>query len=159
LYLVTQFNHPREITDASTEAVKKLLASGVIVNNQAVLMKGVNDEPEVLAELMDQLVRVGIIPYYVFQCRPVKRVKEYFQIPLLQGVDIVERSKKLMNGFSKRFKYAMSHRTGKIEILGRDGNRLFLKYHQAKDPEKSGNLFTVEMNNSEGWLTPELLPE
>ncbi|MHC1574035.1 MAG: KamA family radical SAM protein, partial [Candidatus Syntropharchaeales archaeon] len=50
-YVVTQFNHPREITSQSTEAVDRLIGSGVPVNNQTVLLKGVNDDPETMAKL------------------------------------------------------------------------------------------------------------
>ncbi len=57
----------------------------------------------------------------------------HFQVPILKGAEIVERAKQMQNGFGKGFKYVMSHRTGKIEILGawEDGRMLF-KYHQAK---------------------------
>jgi L-lysine 2,3-aminomutase len=64
------------------------------------------------------LVSIGVNPYYVFQCRPVKRVKHNFQLPLYKGIEIVEKAKAQCNGHSKRFRYIMSHRTGKIEILG-----------------------------------------
>jgi len=118
VYVVTQFNHPREITPDSVAAVESLIYSGVIVNNQTVLLHGVNDNPETLAELQNKLVGIGVNPYYIFQCRPVKRVKTQFQVPLYKGYEIVEDAKKLLNGHSKRFKYIMSHLSGKIEIVG-----------------------------------------
>jgi len=152
LYLITQFNHPREITEESTQAVASLLRSNVIVNNQTVLLKGVNDDPEVLADLSNQLVSIGVNPYYVFQCRPVKRVKTQFQLPLERGIRIVEDAKKLLNGHSKRFKYIMAHRTGKIEILGVMDGELYMKYHQAKNPMNLGRLFKRRLNPTAGWL-------
>ncbi|MGB3459856.1 MAG: KamA family radical SAM protein, partial [Halobacteriota archaeon] len=118
IYVVTQFNHPREITQKATDAVSRLIRSGVILDNQSVLLKGVNDDPETLAELQNKLVSIGVNPYYVFQCRPVKRVKNNFQVPLYKGYEIVDRAKKKLNGHSKRFKYILSHQTGKIEIVG-----------------------------------------
>ncbi len=51
IYVVTQFNHPREITQKATDAVSRLIRSGVILDNQSVLLRGVNDDPETLAEL------------------------------------------------------------------------------------------------------------
>jgi KamA family protein len=134
IYVVTQFNHPREITVKSTASVSRLIGCGVILNNQTVLLKGVNDRPHTLAELQEGLVRIGLNPYYVFQCRPVKRVKHRFQDSLYRGYHIVEGAKRMLNGHSKRFKYVMSHRTGKIEIVGITGRDIYFKYHQGKTP-------------------------
>lgn len=152
IYFVTQVDHPREISPELKKAVSRLLKSRVIVNNQTVLMKGVNDNAEVLAELQNRLVAVGINPYYVFQCRPVKRVKSSFQLPVVEGYRIVEDAKKLLSGHSKRFRYVMSHRTGKIEILGPFKDEMLFKYHQAKDPRNNGRIFTRKINPRAGWL-------
>lgn len=152
VYVVTQFNHPREITSQSIKAVYNLTKSGVVINNQTVLLKEVNDDPETLASLQNGLVGIGVNPYYVFQCRPVKRVKHYFQVPLCKGVNIVERAKAKCNGHSKRFKYIMSHKTGKIEILGIVGNEIYFKYHQAKDKKNLGKIFKRKADEKAGWL-------
>jgi len=152
LYVVTQFNHPREITPQSTSAVSKLLNAGVILSNQTVLLRGVNDDPETLATLMEGLVSIGVTPYYVFQCRPVKRVKTHFQVPICEGVRIVEKAKAKCNGHSKRFKYAMSHITGKVEILGIIDGEIFFKYHEAKDRENLGVMFKRKIDEKAGWL-------
>jgi KamA family protein len=152
IYLVTHFNHPKEVTEEARKAVDALIRHGVVVSNQAVLLKGVNDEPEVLATLMKEIVSAGVVPYYVFQCRPVKRVKTHFQVPLKKGYEIVERAKQKLDGHAKRFKYIMSHRTGKIEIVGIIGDEIYLKYHQAKNPEKIGKLFRRKLIPDAGWL-------
>ncbi len=152
IYVVTQFNHPREITQKATDAVSRLIRSGVILDNQTVLLKGVNDDPETLAELQNKLVSIGVNPYYVFQCRPVKRVKNNFQVPLYKGYEIVDRAKKKLNGHSKRFKYIMSHQTGKIEIVGVMEDNIYLKYHQARATEDLGKFFKRKINKTGGWL-------
>ncbi len=152
IYFVLQIDHPKEITKELQAAVKKLQLSGIILNNQTVLMKDINDKPEVLAELQNMLVKVGINPYYVFQCRPVKRVKQHFQIPLSKGYQIVEKAKTMMSGHSKRFKYVMSHRTGKIEIVGIKDEEIYFKYHQAKDIRNQGKFFKKKLIESAGWL-------
>jgi lysine 2,3-aminomutase len=152
VYVVTQFNHPREITVQSVSAVNKVLNAGVLMSNQTVLLKGVNDNPETLATLMGKLVSIGVAPYYVFQCRPVKRVKSHFQVPICEGVRIVEKAKAKCNGHSKRFKYAMSHRTGKIEILGIMNGEIYFKYHEAKDRENLGVMFKRRVDEKAGWL-------
>jgi len=152
IYLSTQFNHPNEITEQSTEAVSRFIESGVIVNNQTVLLKGVNDTPETLANLQKNLVRIGVNPYYVFQCRPVKRVKNHFQVPLAEGYRIVDEARGMLDGVSKRFRYAMSHEKGKIEILGTIGDEMFFKHQQAKDPEDASRFFKRKLDESAGWL-------
>jgi KamA family protein len=152
IYVVTQFNHPREITQQSIKAVDNLIKSGVIINNQTVLLKGVNDNPITLVNLLNMLVSIGVNPYYLFQCRPVKRVKHNFQLPLYKGIEIVEKAKAHCNGHSKRFKFIMSHRTGKIEILGISEGKIYFKYHQAKNRKKIGKIFTRPLDQCTNWL-------
>lgn len=153
LIIVTQFNHPRELTPEAVLAVKSLRTVGCIVRNQTVLLKGVNDNPGVLAQLMNGLVSYGAIPYYIFQCRPVEGVQNQFQVPLLRGIEIVEDAKKQMNGQAKSVRYAMSHPTGKIEILGTaDPSRMLFKYHQAKNEPDHGRIFTQHVDDTRCWL-------
>lgn len=162
IYITTQFDHGREITERSTAAVKRLIDAGLIVSNQTVLLRGVNDDARTLVDLMRNLVRIGVIPYYVFQCRPVKRVKSIFQVPLMKGYRIVEEAKRYLDGYAKRFKYVMSHRTGKIEIVGIRGDEIFFKYHEAKEPKTTGRFFKRKLDRKAAWLTdlpvhPELV--
>jgi len=152
IYVVTQFNHPREITPQSISAASKLINAGVLLSNQTVLLKGVNDDSETLKTLMNNLASIGVTPYYVFQCRPVKRVKTHFQVPICEGVRIVEEAKAKCNGHSKRFKYVMSHKTGKIEILGIMNGRIYFKYHEAKDRKNLGKMFKRRVEEKAGWL-------
>ena len=152
IYLHTQFNHPREITPQTVEAVNLVIKSGVIVNNQTVLLKGVNDNAHVLAELQRNLVRIGVNPYYVFQCRPVKRVKNHFQVPLAEGYRIVAKARGMLDGLSKRFRFAMSHERGKIEILGILGKEMFFKHQQAADAQDVGRFFKRRLDEKAGWL-------
>jgi len=152
IYLHTQFNHPREITERTIEAVNLLIKSGVVVNNQTVLLKDVNDTPEVLADLQRSLVRIGVNPYYVFQCRPVKRVKSHFQVPLGEGCRIVAKAKGMLDGLSKRFRFAMSHERGKIEIIGILGNEIFFKHQQARASKDAGKFFKRKLTEDAGWL-------
>ena len=152
LYVVTQYNHPREITKQSIAAIDKLISARVAISNQTVLLRGVNDNSAVLASLQNKLVSIGVNPYYVFQCRPVARVKKTFQVPLFEGYNIIEEAKKLLNGHSKRFRYIMSHITGKIEIVGILNGRFLFKYHQAKKMSDQGRIFTRKADRNATWL-------
>ena len=152
IIIVTQFNHPNEITEESRNAVRLLHASGSLIRNQTVLLKGVNDSPEVLSTLMDRLVAIGVMPYYIFQCRPVEGVKNQFQVPLSAGVDIVDKAKSGMSGPAKAIRYVMSHPSGKIEIIGKIGFDILFKYHQAKREEDDARIFTRPIVPGECWF-------
>lgn len=152
IIVVTQFNHPHEITPESLHAVDMLRGAGCTVRNQTVLLRGVNDDPEVLADLMNGLTAAGVMPYYVFQCRPVEGVLSQFQVPLLRGSELIEEAKATMSGPAKAFRYAMSHPTGKIEILGRDGDSMLFRYHQAKNGRDRGRIFHRPVSETECWF-------
>lgn len=157
LYLVTQFNHPRELTHQAIQAVRAMIERGVQVRNQTVLLRGVNDSGETLGKLLSGLTRVGIAPYYVFQCRPVTGVKERFQVPIQEGVHIVNEAKSQQNGFGKSIRYAMSHPRGKIEIIGLlpSGETVF-KFHQSKDDADNARIFTLPLSPADTWLDEDL---
>ncbi|MFC1727944.1 KamA family radical SAM protein [Nanoarchaeota archaeon] len=150
--IITHFNHPREITEKSIKAIDQLMHANVIVGNQTVLLKGVNDSSVVLAELLNKLTSIGVRPYYVFQCRPVKRVKGHFQVPLHKGYNIVESAKKKLNGLGKGFRFIMSHKTGKIEIVGVLNDEMYFKYHQARSKKDLGRLFKKKIDKKLTWL-------
>jgi KamA family protein len=160
IYVVTQFNHPREITEEAVAAVDCLIRAGIVVNNQTVLLNGVNDDPAILATLLNDLSGIGVNPYYVFQCRPVKRVQHHFQVPLHRAYGIVESARGMLNGHSKRFRFVMSHKRGKIEIVGRKRDEIFFKFHQARNPANTGKFFSRHINHHQGWLvdTEEIVP-
>ena len=152
LFIITQFNHPREITSRSIAAINKLLDAHIIIRNQTVLLKGVNDIPEVMAELQSRLNSIGVLPYYVFQCRPVKKVKHIFQVPLLKASAIMDETRALLDGPSKSFRFIMSHKTGKIEILGQLEDTMYFRYHQTKDKKRAGRMFVKKLSETDTWL-------
>lgn len=155
LYLVTQFNHPRELSPQAQRALDALQDCGVTVRNQTVLLKGVNDHGPTLGTLLKELVRRGVVPYYIFQCRPVTGVQNNFQVPMARAYAVTEEAKSLQNGLGKTFRYVLSHETGKIEILGPSGGRWLFKYHQAKAPEDQGRLFSAALRPDQCWLSGE----
>lgn len=153
IYVVTQFNHPNELTNQAKKAIYALQKAGIIVKNQTVLLKGINDSGKVLGTLLKDLVASGVVPYYIFQCRPVTGVKNQFQVPLVRGYEIIEEAKKIQNGQGKCIRYIMSHKTGKIEILGIDNNgKMLMKYHQAKNDQNIGKIFSLPVTMEQTWL-------
>ncbi|MFC1595132.1 KamA family radical SAM protein [Patescibacteria group bacterium] len=151
LCVVAHFNHPKEISKQTIKAVDLLLSRGIILLNQAVLLKGVNDDPKVLAELFTQLSAIGIRPYYLFQARPVKS-ETHFQVEIEKGIKICDEAKKRCSGLSKTFRYICSHKSGKIEIIGKHKNKVIFKRHQAKNPKDINKIIFVKPNPQAKWF-------
>jgi lysine 2,3-aminomutase len=85
----THFNHPWEISADSARACARLADSGIPLGNQTVLLKGVNDEPEVMKELMQKLLSIRVRPYYIHQMDLV-RGTGHFRTSVKRGVGIME---------------------------------------------------------------------
>lgn len=156
LYVPTHFNHPNEITPESTAAVARLRGAGITVNNQAVLLRGINDDEDTLVELMSGLTRIGVNPYYLYQCMPVSRVRHHFQLPLKQGVDMVDRVRNRLDGYAKRFKFILGHDIGKIEICGRIDDKLILKQIHARveEQDQAARMMIRRLDDHPaGWMT------
>lgn len=151
IYFMTHFVHPRELTAAAVEAVGLLQKAGAITANQMPLIRGVNDDSDVLAELLGRLSYIGNVPYYIFQCRPAVGNKAY-TVPIEEGYDIVEAAKARVSGLAKRLRYTMSHSTGKVEIVGKDDGRVYLKYHRAADDDDSGRFLAFKSNPNAYWF-------
>jgi lysine 2,3-aminomutase len=89
VWINTQFNHPKEITEESAAACEKLVRAGVPMGNQTVLLRGVNDCPSVMTELCRSLLKIRVRPYYLYQCDPVKGVG-HFRTAVGEGIRIIE---------------------------------------------------------------------
>ncbi len=153
IYVITHFNHPNECTPQAKKAIKALHSCGVTFRNQTVLLRGVNNDPTTLATLFNTLNAWGVVPYYIFQCRPVKGVKRHFQVPLLQGCNIIKKTRKELSGLAKQFRYVMSHYTGKIEILGSlSEHRLLCKYHQVRHDRDHDKMMIFHLQEDQSWI-------
>jgi lysine 2,3-aminomutase len=99
IWVMTHFNHPKELTKQSAEACRRLVDGGFPVMNQTVLLRGVNDDAEVLAALFRGLVRWRVRPYYLLQMDPV-RGTGHLRTPLAQGVALMERLQGNLTGIA-----------------------------------------------------------
>ncbi|MCM8812387.1 MAG: KamA family radical SAM protein [Candidatus Omnitrophica bacterium] len=90
LWINVQFNHPAEVTPQAAEACRKLQRCGIPLSNQAVLLKGVNDNPDVMKQLMQKLQAIRVRPYYLYQCDPVVGAN-HFRTSVYQGIEIIEK--------------------------------------------------------------------
>ena len=111
-WLNTHFNHPKEITPEAAAACDRLLRSGVPVQNQSVLLKGVNDNVDTMRELLHGLLRIRVRPYYLYHCDNVVGVS-HFMTSLEQGREIMEQLMGFTTGFSVP-QYVLTTDLGKI---------------------------------------------
>ena len=89
LWVNTHFNHPREITTSSKEAIRKLADAGFPLGNQSVLLANVNDCPRIMKKLVQKLVQNRVRPYYMYQC-DLSEGLSHFRTPVGKGIEIME---------------------------------------------------------------------
>jgi lysine 2,3-aminomutase len=89
LWINVHYNHPNELTAEAAQACDRLLRAGIPLNNQAVLLRGVNDSVETIKALVHGLMRIRVRPYYLYQCDPI-RGGEHFRTPISRGIEIME---------------------------------------------------------------------
>jgi len=151
IYIMTHFNHPRELTEQSLLALHMLHKSGVELANQTPLINGVNDNPEVLADLFDTLSFAGVPPYYVFQCRPTQG-NRHLSIPIEMTYTIHEQARMRCSGLGKRSRLTMSHSTGKLQIAVMTDSTITFKYLRAANPLEKGMVYVVKRNPDAYWF-------
>jgi len=151
IYIMAQFNHPRELSEPAMEAVRLLQGSGAILMNQTPMIHGINDNPEVLSMLFKKLSFMGVSPYYVFQCRPAKG-NRIFSVPLEEAYAIFEKARGMCSGLAKRARFVMSHKKGKIEVVGVDATHTYFRYNQAAEPADLGRFVVCERNPDACWF-------
>jgi lysine 2,3-aminomutase len=89
IYMNTHFNHPSELTEASKAALDRLSRAGVVLGCQTVLLKDVNDSPEVMMKLMHELLKARVRPYYIYMADQVAG-GEHFRTQVQKGLEIVK---------------------------------------------------------------------
>jgi KamA family protein len=151
IYIMNHFDHPRELTREAREALRRLLAAGAQIVNQCPVVRGVNDRAQIFASLFRELSFAGCPPYYVFQGRPTAGNAPY-EVPIVEGFGIFTEANRRVSGLAKRARYVMSHRTGKIEVVGVDDDYIFLRYHRSVDPDAFGQMLVARRDDEAYWL-------
>jgi len=137
IWLNTHFNHPREITAESAKACDRLLRSGVPVNNQSVLLKGVNDTVEVQTKLCQGLLRIKVRPYYLYQCDEVQGT-EHLRTSVETGIKIIDGMRGHTSGLAiPTFVVDLPHGGGKVPVqpnyvVSRKKRELILRNYEYK---------------------------
>ncbi len=151
IYLMAHFDHPRELTPLAIKGLAMYQACGVTCVNQCPMIRGINDDPDTLADLWGTLSHIGVPPYYLFQGRPTAG-NEPYEVPIVEGWEIWRDAVTRESGLAGRARFAMSHETGKIEICGVDSERIHFRYHRSKHPENRGQFFSCYRDDRAYWL-------
>jgi lysine 2,3-aminomutase len=116
IWLNTHFNHAREITPESAEACDRLVRSGIPVNNQTVLLRGINDSVEAQMKLCQGLLKIKVRPYYLYQCDEV-RGTEHLRTPVEVGMKIIGGLRGYTSGLAvPTFVVDLSQGGGKVPL-------------------------------------------
>jgi len=158
IFVMAHFNHPRELTEPALKGLQLLQKAGAITVNQSPLIKGVNDKPEIIAELFGRLSFNGVVPYYLFICRPTSG-NEPYMVPVEKGLEIFEEARRRLAGLAKNARLCMSHRTGKVEVVGKMNNKIVFRYHRAPNPLDCGRVMVFDSDPTAGWFDDYLATE
>ena len=143
-YLMTQFNHPRELTPESIRAVSLFVDAGIPAMNQTVLLRGVNDSADVLEELCNSLLFNRIKPYYLFQGDMVSGTAA-FRVPLARGMEIEQELRRRLSGLAMpNYTADLPDGGGKVPLCG--------SYIVSRDKEK-GSWTLRTLNNETRIIT------
>ncbi|MEJ2505632.1 MAG: KamA family radical SAM protein [Ignavibacteriaceae bacterium] len=137
VYVNTHFNHPWEVTPQSSKACEMLANAGVPVGNQMVIMKGVNDDPTVVKELMQMLLKIRVRPYYMYMADETKGAN-HFRTSIETGLKIAEALRGHTSGLAvPHFVIDAPGGGGKIPllpnyVLHKDEEKIILRNFQNK---------------------------
>lgn len=99
VWINTHFNHPKEMTPEAKKACDMLSNAGIPLGNQSVLLKNINDCPYIMKNLVQELVKTRVRPYYLYQCDLSEGI-EHFRTSVSVGIEIIEMLRGHTSGFA-----------------------------------------------------------
>lgn len=157
LALMAHFSHPRELqTPAAQAALRRIASTGAVIRCQAPLIRHVNDDANLWAEMWRLQVALGAVPYYLFVERDTGP-KNYFEVPLADALEIFTTAYRRVSGLARTVRGpSMSASPGKVLVDGVatiGGERVFvLKFLQARDPSWVNVPFFARFDPRAAWL-------
>lgn len=158
LALMAHFTHPQELrTRVVVEAMRRVRDSGAVIRCQGPLVRGINDDAAVWAELWNETTRLGAVPYYQFVERDTGP-QDYFGVPLARGCQIFRDAYAQVSGLARTVRGpVMSAMPGKVVVDGIaevGGERVFvLHLIQARDPDLVNRPFFAAYDEDATWFT------
>jgi len=99
IWINTHFNHPKEITEESAKVCRKIIDAGIPLGNQSVLLRGVNDNIDILKELFLKLAENRVRPYYLYQCDLGSGI-DHFRTKVKSGIDLIRGLRQHISGLA-----------------------------------------------------------
>jgi lysine 2,3-aminomutase len=140
VFVHTHFNHPKECTQEAFDACARLADAGCVINNQMVLLKGVNDDAETVKKLNHMLLMMRVRPYYIFQCDMSQGIS-HFRTPIEKGLEIIQKLRGWTSGMAvPQYVIDAPGGGGKIPMLpnyviSHEGKKWVLKNYAGKTYE------------------------
>ncbi len=117
IYFMTHFNHPYEITPEAKMACDRLVDGGIPMMNQAVLLRKINSDPVIMKKLMQELLKIRVKPYYIYQCDLSEGIS-HFRTPVEKGIEIIEYLRGHTSGLAvPEFVVDMPGGGGKVPVM------------------------------------------
>jgi lysine 2,3-aminomutase len=138
LFISINFVHPREITEECKEACIKLAEAGIPLGSQTVLLKGVNDDVETMKTLMQELLKIRVRPYYIYQM-DLAAGTSHFRVPIEKGLEIMENLRGWTSGYAvPQFVVDLPGGGGKVPInpnyiVSKSKNRIVFRNYKGKE--------------------------
>jgi KamA family protein len=151
------FNHPVELsTDAVKQAISRIQNTGAHIRTQSPLLRNINDDAKIWADMWKEQVRQGLIPYYMFVARDTGS-KDFFDVPLEKAWNIFRKAYRNVSGVSRTVRGpSMSANPGKIQILGVTevkGEKVFvLRFLQCRNPDLIDIPFFAKYDKKATWF-------
>jgi lysine 2,3-aminomutase len=152
LWMSIHFTHPEELTPETIEACNRLADAGIPLGSQTVLLKGINDDINIIKPLMHGLLKARVKPYYLYQCDPVSG-SAHFRTTVEKGLEIIRGLRGHTTGYAvPQFVIDAPGGGGKIPLLpeyivGRDGDDLLLTNFEGniyRYPDPEGNTGKIQ---------------
>lgn len=158
LAYMAHFNHPKELEGKTIEnAISKILNTGAVIRTQSPVLKNINDDPKLWAEMWKRQVKLGCIPYYMFVARNTG-AQHYFSIPLLDAWNIFRKAYQSVSGICRNVRGpSMSCLPGKVQLLGvtdiKGENVMVFRMIQGRNPDWAARPFLAKYDKDAIWYT------
>jgi L-lysine 2,3-aminomutase len=158
LAFMAHFNHSVELGgEIVAEAVRRILNTGAVIRTQSPVLKHINDDPKVWADMWKKQVELGCIPYYMFVARNTG-AQHYFSIPLVEAWQLFRNAYQSVSGICRTVRGpSMSALPGKVQVLGiseiANQKVITLRMIQGRNSDWAARPFFAEYDNDALWYT------
>ena len=158
LAFMAHFNHPVELEGSAVEqAIQKILETGAVIRTQSPVLKHINDDPAIWAEMWKKQVQLGCIPYYMFVARNTG-AQHYFSIPLVEAWRLFREAYQSVSGICRTVRGpSMSCLPGKVQLLGvseiKSEKIMVFRMIQGRNPDWAARPFFAKYDEKAVWYT------